>query len=462
MQNITENHITAAQRRVLALHDLSCVGRSSLVPIISSLSAMGHQCVPVPTAVFSTHTAIEGWTCADLTDALEPTLGHFSALGLTFDAIYSGFLGTAAQIDRVASAARLKAADGLFLVDPVMGDNGLIYKTYTPEMTARMGELCALADVITPNVTEAALLLGRAPDEFPHNAAEAADWCAALCAKFKVRVVLTGLSFAEDRVTVACCAGGETALVQHERIPIYFPGTGDLFASVLLGSLLRGETLTASAARAGSFVRDAIAFTAARGTDPMYGVQFEPLLYKLTEQEEPTVNNDTLPADAPQNPAPQQAPAEQEPLQEIIAYYAARGAAREQAALVSLLREAQEACGGVLTKATLTAVADGLNVKPSYIKAVIKHVSGLRTEGARHRLTVCGGSSCRSKDSADLRRHIEHVYGVKDGGTSAQGAFTYQVGGCMKKCRKGPCIRWDGELYTHATPDLIDRLVSEP
>lgn len=273
--------ISAFQKKVLALHDLSCFGRSSLVPITAVLSVMGHQCVPLPTAVFSTHTAIDGWVCADLTRSMHPMLAHFQNLGLRFDAVYSGFLGSAAQIDCVAEAAHSKAPGGVFLVDPVMGDNGAVYTTYTPEMTARMSELCALADLITPNVTEAAILLGRRPDTRVRDRAEAEDWCAALYERYGAQIVLTGLDLAPGEVTVACCADGKTELVQHERLGGFYPGTGDIFASVLLGGLLAGGALTSSAARAGSFVRECIAFTAARHTDPMHGVQLEPLLGRL-------------------------------------------------------------------------------------------------------------------------------------------------------------------------------------
>lgn len=268
-------------KKVLALHDLSCFGRSSLVPVTAVLSAMGHQCVPLPTAVFSTHTAIDGWVCTDLTDAMHPMLAHFQALGLAFDAVYSGFLGTAAQIDCVAEAVQSRAEGGIVLVDPVMGDNGAVYKTYTAEMTLRMRELCALADVITPNVTEAAILLDHAPDTPLCSREQAEDWCAALQERYGARVVLTGLDLVPGEVTIACYAAGQAELTGHERLGGFYPGTGDIFASVLLGGLLSGDGLTESAARAGGFVRECIAFTAARGTDPMHGVQLEPLLHRL-------------------------------------------------------------------------------------------------------------------------------------------------------------------------------------
>ncbi|MGE4547958.1 MAG: pyridoxamine kinase [Intestinibacillus sp.] len=272
------------QKKVLALHDLSGFGRSSLVPIIGVLSAMGHQCVPVPTAVFSTHTAIPGYAVRDLTEDLLPWIEQYEGLGLEFEAVYSGFLGTVKQIGCISQAIlRLRAPNSVVLVDPVMGDNGEIYQTYTPEMCARMGDLCRLADVITPNVTEAAILLGRDVGDTPGSPAEAEDWARALEQKYGAKVVLTGLSQGGGTVGVLCCEEGQTAFFEHARIARYYPGTGDIFASVLLGGLLRGKTLADAAARAALFVRDCIDYTAAQGTDNMHGVQFETQLAGLTE-----------------------------------------------------------------------------------------------------------------------------------------------------------------------------------
>lgn len=270
------------QKKVLALHDLSGFGRSSLVPIIGVLSAMGHQCVPVPTAVFSTHTAIPGYTVRDLTDDLLPWVEQYESLGLEFGAVYSGFLGTERQIGCISQAIlRLRAPGGVVLVDPVMGDNGEIYQTYTSEMCVRMGDLCRLADVITPNVTEAAILLGRNVGDLPESPADAEVWAQSLEQQYGAKVVLTGLSQDDGTVGVLCCEKGSTTFFEHARIARYYPGTGDIFASVLLGSLLREETLADAAARAALFVRDCIDYTAAQGTDNMHGVQFETQLGKL-------------------------------------------------------------------------------------------------------------------------------------------------------------------------------------
>lgn len=272
------------QKKVLALHDLSGFGRSSLVPIIAVLSAGGHQCVPLPTAVFSTHTAIPNWVTTDLTGAMQGTIEQYDALGLRFEAVYAGFLGSAAQIDRVREAAqRLKAPGGVTLIDPVMGDNGKVYDTYTPEMCTRMRELCAIADIITPNTTEAAILLDWDLNSKPRSADEAWTWMRALRDAYGAQVVLTGLDFEEGRVGSGCLAGEAGALSLHRRIDRYYPGTGDLFASVMLSALLNDAKLPDACDRAGAFVKDCIAYTAAQQTDPMHGVQFEKLLHQLIE-----------------------------------------------------------------------------------------------------------------------------------------------------------------------------------
>ena len=272
------------QKKVLALHDLSGFGRSSLVPIIAVLSAGGHQCVPLPTAVFSTHTAIPDWVTTDLTGAMQGTIDQYDRLGLRFESVYAGFLGSADQIDRVREAAeRLKTPDGITLIDPVMGDNGKVYDTYTPEMCTRMRELCEIADIITPNTTEAAILLDWDPAAKPRDPAEAWQWLRALRSRYGAQVVLTGLDFARGRVGTGCLSGEGGTISMHRRISRYYPGTGDLFASVMLAALLNGDKLADACEFAGEFVKDCIAYTAARQTDPMHGVQFEKLLPRLID-----------------------------------------------------------------------------------------------------------------------------------------------------------------------------------
>lgn len=247
--------------------------------------------MPLPTAVFSTHTAIPGWVTTDLTGAMQGTIEQYDELELRFEAIYAGFLGSANQIDCVGEAARrLKRADGITLIDPVMGDNGKVYDTYTPEMCTRMRELCAIADIITPNTTEAAILLDRDPYSKPRSADEAWEWLRALRARYGAQVVLTGLDFEKGKVGSGCLSERDGALSLHRRIDRYYPGTGDLFASAMLAALLNGEPLTEACEQAGEYVKDCIAYTLEQQTDPMHGVQFEKLLYRLTDRSYRTEN----------------------------------------------------------------------------------------------------------------------------------------------------------------------------
>ena len=227
------------QKKVLALHDLSGFGRSSLVPIIAAISAAGHQCVPLPTAYFSTHMAIPGWETVDLTGVMPRVIDQYDRLGLRFESVYAGFLGSADQIDCVRDAVlRLKSENGTAFIDPVMGDNGEVYATYTPEMCTRMRELCEIADIITPNTTEAAILLDRDPASAPQNETEAQEWLHALHSRYGAQVVLTGLDYEPGKVGSGCLSADGGTISLHERIAQYYPGTGDLFAAVVLGALL--------------------------------------------------------------------------------------------------------------------------------------------------------------------------------------------------------------------------------
>lgn len=268
------------QKKILALHDLAGLGRSSLVPILSALSAMGHQCVPVPTAVYSSHLGLPGWHGTDLTAAIRPALAQYEALGLRFDAVYAGFLSSAEQVEIVAEAARL--CDGRLIVDPVLGDNGRLYSSADAELCARMGALCGKADVITPNVTEAAVLLGLEPGAAPRGEEEARGWAAKLRERCGAAVVLTGLSPCEGEIAVVCCDGDGVFTLRGPRIDAYYPGTGDLFAAVLTGGLVRGDRLTRAARRAMDFVCQCIRETEREGAERLQGVRFEPLLYRLS------------------------------------------------------------------------------------------------------------------------------------------------------------------------------------
>lgn len=272
--------------RVAAIHDMSGFGRCSLTTALPVLSAMGAQCCPLPTAFLSTHTGgFEGFTFLDMTDEMPHVAAHWKALGLDFQAIYSGFLGSERQISIVEDFIRdFRRADTLVVVDPVMGDHGQVYQTYTPAMCAGMARLAERADVITPNLTEAALLLGIPYEALPAGERGCREIVERLSLDGRRSVVLTGASTAEELTGAMCCDArtGRTEAVQTLRVPREFHGTGDVFASVLTGALVRGTALPDAARQAVEFVRACAERTAAQDLPMREGVDFEPLLGLLT------------------------------------------------------------------------------------------------------------------------------------------------------------------------------------
>lgn len=269
--------------RIAAIHDLSCFGRCSLTIALPVLSAMGCQCCPLPTALLSAHTGFPGNTFLDLTVEMGRIADHWAAMDLQFDAIYSGFLGSADQVDTVARFFdTFKKSDTAVIVDPVMGDHGTAYRTCTPELCRGMRVLAENSDVITPNLTEAALLLDRPYEEI--RQADAYEVVRRLSLGGRRSVVLTGYSSEPGQTGTLCFDrdSGESKAVQTPREPQDFSGTGDLFASVLAGGVAKGVPLFQAAQVAADFVRDCIARTLAEGLTEQDGVDFEPLLGQLT------------------------------------------------------------------------------------------------------------------------------------------------------------------------------------
>lgn len=265
--------------RVMAIHDLSGIGKCSLTVALPILSAMGAEVAAMPTAVLSTHTGdITGYTYRDLTEDMLPIAKHWRSLGLTFDALYSGWLGSAQQNDILQAIFSMFAADHPFrLVDPVMGDHGRLYSTYTPDRVKGMIALCKNADLITPNLTEAAFLLGEPYQAEVMSAEEARTLCQRLAALGPRQVVITGIATDDAHVGSASWDEKSNAFGLHEmpRIPGVWHGTGDIFCSVLLGALLKNMTLSSATALAVDFTHGCIARTYAAGTDPRFGVDFE-------------------------------------------------------------------------------------------------------------------------------------------------------------------------------------------
>ena len=277
--------------RVAAIHDMSGFGRCSLTVAIPVLSAMGVQCCPLPTAFLSTHTGgFQGFTFLDMTEEMPRVAGHWKSLGLTFSAIYSGFLGSERQIGIVADFIREFRTPGtVVVVDPVMGDDGQAYQTYTPAMCGGMARLAELADVITPNLTEAAFLLGRDYRELPADEAGLRRVAEELSLGGKRSVALTGASLAPGKTGAMCfdARTGRTEAVQTDFIAHPLHGTGDVFASVLTGALVKGVPLVEAAGQAVGFIHACAVRTVEQDLPLREGVDFEPLLGLLTDKEVP-------------------------------------------------------------------------------------------------------------------------------------------------------------------------------
>ena len=268
--------------RVAAIHDLSCFGRCSLTIALPVLSAMGCQCCPLPTALLSAHTGFTGGSFLDLTEEMQRIADHWTRIDIHFDGIYSGFLGSAAQIGTVRQFIGRFRGTGLVVIDPVLGDHGQAYRTCTPELCNGMRRLAESADIITPNLTEASLLLEQSYETI--QAIDPAETVRRLSLEGRRSVVLTGYSTGDGQTGALCFdrADGSIQAVQVQRVPRDFSGTGDLFTSVLTGAMVKGVPLIQAARTAADFVQSCAARTLAAGNTDGEGVDFEPLLGTLT------------------------------------------------------------------------------------------------------------------------------------------------------------------------------------
>ncbi len=251
--------------RIAAIHDICGYGRCSLTVAIPILSSMGFEVAPLPTAVLSTHTLFPNFTILDMTDELPKIIRHWQELDLKFEAIYSGFLGSARQVDIVEKFIEdFQGPDTLVVVDPVMADQGQLYPTMPPEMVTEMKKLARRAKVITPNLTEAAFMLDRpTPESITED--EARDWLKGMAALGPEMVVITSAPIT-SRPRSSSVIGydridGRFWVTERPRVPANYHGTGDIFTSVLTGALLQGDSLPVAMDRSAQFVASTIRAT---------------------------------------------------------------------------------------------------------------------------------------------------------------------------------------------------------
>lgn len=276
-------------KRIVSIQDISCVGKCSLTVALPIISAMGVECGILPTAVLSVHTAFKSFTFDDLTDQIDPISKSWIDNDIDFDAIYTGYLGSFEQLELVSRFFDEHKDDGtLIFVDPAMADNGMLYKGFTPEFARAMGTVvCSKADIIDPNITEAAFMLGA---EYKEDGSYGEDYVRellqGLVALGPKKAVLTGVSLEPGSCGVYGLDGqtGEYFSYFNELVDARFHGTGDVFSSTAVGALMNNFELDEALAVAADYTVAAIKATISQPDHNWYGVDFEteiPYLLKL-------------------------------------------------------------------------------------------------------------------------------------------------------------------------------------
>lgn len=271
-------------KRVLTIQDISCFGQCSLTVALPIISACGVETVILPSAILSTHTAgFKGFTCRDLTEDIPAIANHWQKENIKFDAFYTGYLGSAKQIDYVKNIfATSGRGNSLKIVDPAMGDNGKLYPAFDLDYVAKMKELCSVADIVAPNITEACFLNG-VEYKTDYDSTYIRQLCAKLLALGARKVVLTGVSYTRGTTGVFVADGNRETYYQHEFLNNSCHGTGDVYASVFVGALMRNKSIEDAARIAADFTVACIRYTAG-DKEHWYGVKFEPLLKNLSNE----------------------------------------------------------------------------------------------------------------------------------------------------------------------------------
>lgn len=275
------------QKRALAIHDISCVGRCSLTVALPILSAAGINTAVIPTALLSTHTGeFTGYTHLDLSDQLLPIARHLSTLQLHFDAFYSGYLASAEQVELILELSGMLCDSGTHIfVDPAFADHGKLYSHMGEDMPAQMRKLCKRAHTIIPNFTEASFLLEKPYRADGYDANYVQTVAAELAALGPGSVVITDVHIEEDKNSIAVYrkADGAFYLFHKPEFNGIFHGTGDVFASFLIACMLNGQSLEKAAQTALDCTHESLRLTL-QGSDPLrYGVRFELVLPQLIE-----------------------------------------------------------------------------------------------------------------------------------------------------------------------------------
>ena len=264
-------------KRIVTIQDISCVGKCSLTVALPIISAMGVEAAILPTAVLSTHTMFQNFTVKDLTDQIEPIADHWKKENFAFDAVYTGYLGSFEQIDLMKKFFEdFKTESNILFVDPAMADNGKLYPAFDEAFAKHMGTLCAKADIIVPNLTEACFMTDMEyKTEYDEEyIKEVLRRLSDLGAKISI---LTGVSFKEGKTGVMGYdrEKDEFSYYEHNKLPQSFHGTGDIFSSTCVGAMMNGMDWTEAVKVAADYTAECIRLTLEDPAKPWYGVNFE-------------------------------------------------------------------------------------------------------------------------------------------------------------------------------------------
>lgn len=271
-------------KRILTIQDISCVGKCSLTVALPIISAFGIECSVLPTAVLSTHTAFNNFTFRDLTCDMTNIATHWKEQNINFDALYTGYLGSFEQLNIVSEMFdEFKNKDNFILVDPVMADNGKLYKGFDEKFAFEMAKLCKKADIIVPNLTEASFMLNRKYIANDYSEDYIRDTLKHLTDLGCKIAVLTGVSFNKDTLGVYGYDSNKNEFFSYfsNHLPEHFHGTGDVFASSLCGALTLEKTLYESLKIAVDYTVESINATIDNPNHNWYGVDFERAIPKL-------------------------------------------------------------------------------------------------------------------------------------------------------------------------------------
>ncbi len=274
------------QKRIAVVNDITGFGRCSVAVAQPIISAMKIQCCALPTAILSAHTAFEGIFFDDYTRHMKAYMDNWYALGIAFDGICTGFLGSVKQMDLVIEFLRkFKREETITVVDPVMGDYGKIYPSYTDELCDEMKRLVPYADAMTPNLTEACRLLDRPYPDYGLSIGELEEIAAGLAARGPRKIVLTGLQYQQTIRNFVYEAGRPYHIVDVKKIGEDRSGTGDVFSSIVVASLVNGRSLLEAVQKAAAFISKTLAYTVQLGVPTRDGICFEEYLTELGQED---------------------------------------------------------------------------------------------------------------------------------------------------------------------------------